>query len=754
MKLVATLVAATLTCWGVVPAYGHEAVRNADARSDALQAVAPVQTSAAARDFTMRLLAGQAGQARLKSAIDQSRALQALVDLAKQRLDVLDDLIDSDPAEVLRVALPASIRASLRAEVQAYVEQEAEETGEIEVLHVDHVDATQDRYVHFLNTPKGRYSLHFVGSAPDIASGASARVRGVRIGEAIVVAGTDLVVDKVAAVPNTKGPQKTLAILVNFANAPTQPFSVSTAQTVFFTNTSAFDYEVSYQQTTLTGAVAGWFTIATSSTTCDYTAIATQAKAAATNAGYVLSNYARLVYVFPSNACTWWGLGSVGGTPSQAWIHTKWGLSHKIVGHEMGHNLGLFHAHSLDCGSASVATSGCTASEYGDVFDLMGSASSGGHYNVYQKERLGWLNDGVSPPITTAAATAGTATYDIAPLEDARNTLPRALKIPRATACTPNTEWLYVEARQARGYDSFLGSNANVLSGVIVHKVTDGARDGYLLDMTPSTTAWGDAALVAGTSFTDPQSGLRISTVSAGSGGARVSVTFPAASCTRAAPAVSITPSGTVWTAAGQSVSYAVQTQNRDSCGCAPTNFDVSAIVPGGWSATSARTASVAPGATTVSSILVTTSASAVTGFYPVTLKSTNVVAPTMNASAAGTVAIDTVAVTQEPTQVATMGAVVTTDKSTYNVNRRSISARITTSVKSGGAALAGASVSVDVRDPTGRITTLTGITGSDGSVTLGYLLGTASARGTYAVTSRATKNSSSATAAAAFAVN
>ncbi len=34
--------------------------------------------------------------------------------------------------------------------------------------------------------------------------------------------------------------------------------------------------------------------------------------------GVDLSLYTRYVYAFPNNACTWWGLGSVGGNPSQA----------------------------------------------------------------------------------------------------------------------------------------------------------------------------------------------------------------------------------------------------------------------------------------------------------------------------------------------------------------------------------------------------------------------------------------------------
>lgn len=754
MKRVLRLSAALIASLGFAMAHAHGPALNADA---GVAARAPVARSdSLARELTTRLDAMRASHARLKLATDKAAALPRLVDLARQRHDALAELVEADPAEVLRVALPPAIRASLPAEAQAYVEESAEESGEVEVLHVDHVDTSEDYYLYFLDTPRGRFSLHFAGDAPDLSTGAQARVRGVRVGKAIVVAGSaDVLADKAAAVPNTRGAQKTLAILVNFSNAPTQPFTPAYAQNVIFGDTSAFDYELSYQQTTLTGAVAGWFTIAATSTTCDYGAIATQAKAAATNAGYALSNYSRLVYVFPSNSCTWWGLGSVGGTPSQAWIHTKWGLSYRIVGHEMGHNFGLFHAHSLDCGSASVAASGCTSSEYGDVFDLMGSSSTGGHFNAFHKERLGWLADGVSPPITTVAAVTGTASYDIAPLERARDTAPRALKIPRATACGANNEWFYVESRKAVGYDAGMGGSTNVVSGVVVRKVTEGAADSsYLLDMTAGTTAWSDAALVAGQSFTDPVSGLTIATVAADANGARVSVTYPAASCTRAAPLVTVTPGGTVWTAAGQSVGYTVQTQNRDSCGCAASNFDVTAAVPGGWAATNARTPSVAPGATASSSILVTTPAGAAAGFYAVTLATTNVVAPSMTASAASTVSIEA-ATTTPTTPVSSIGAVVKTDKASYKYPRRgTATAKITTTVTSGGKALAGAAVSVDVRNPAGGVATLKGTTSSNGTVTLSYAITSSGGRGTYAVTSNATKDAASATATASFAVN
>ena len=240
----------------------------------------------------------------------------------------------------------------------------------------------------------------------------------------------------------------------------------------------------------------------------------------------------------------------------------------------MGHNFGLYHSHSLDCGTVSIGD-GCTSSDYGDIFDMMGSSNTTPHYNAFQKERLGWLNAGISPPLTTVAAVPGTSNYTIAPIEDARNGVSRALKIPRSTACGPSSEWLYVESRQARGFDAFLASNLNVQTGVLIHKVTEGNADSsFLLDMTPATTSWSDPALVAGQTFTDPLTGVVITPLSVDSSSSTVAVTFPPAACTRVAPTVTLTPSGTVYTAAGASVSYALSVINNDSCGCGASTFD------------------------------------------------------------------------------------------------------------------------------------------------------------------------------------
>jgi len=718
-------------------AYGHGST------PDALQPrAATPSANANGRALTLALLDAAT---QYNTAAPQAKGLLIanLLNIAKARHDELVLAAQADPAEFMRLILPPALLASLPAQAMPFLEQSASVSGTVEVFHVDHVNPADDYYDHVLTTTGNAvYNVHFAdtATAPGLSSGTKLTVRGVKVDNHIVVASAaDVIVTKaVSVVGGTLGVQKTLVILVSFSNAPTVlPTSVATAQSVVFTTNSNYDYETSYQQTSLSGTVVGTFTIAETNGACNYMTIASQAKQAAVNAGVVLSNYNRYMYVFPSNTCAWWGMGSVGGNPSQAWIHTKYGFSLNVTGHEMGHNLGLYHSHSMDCGATVLATSGCTTSEYGDVFDLMGNTSTG-HYNAYHKERLGWLNAGVSPPLTTVAVQSGTATYTISPLENPRDSTPRALKIPRGSSCSGSTnEFFYVETRK------------NVAGGVVIHKVTDGLVDSsYLLDMTPATSAWSDAALPTGQTFVDTQTGLSITPTSVTTSGAQVNVSFGAASCTRAAPTISYTPTGTVWTSAGAAVTYAVGVTNKDSCGCGATAFDVTGTaLPAGWTSTNAHSASISPGATTTTSVVVSTASGTAANFYPLTLVASNAAASTMKASGASTIAIS-----------AAIAAGVTTDQATYTLPKSknsTVNAMITTTVTSNGSPVAGASVSVQVKDPSGKAVTLSGATGSTGVATVTYAMRSrTSAVGTYTATSTATIGGMSASKSVTFTVN
>jgi len=242
---------------------------------------------------------------QLADPAEKAQLLPTLLTVATERQQLLAALAENDPGEVVRVALPADIRASLPPVVQAVVEEELEIEGKLEILHEDR--DVGSRYLYVLQTTRGRFVLHFAADpSTHLETGARVRVTGMRVEQTLALSSSTTSVQTLAsALPNTFGAQKTLVILVNFSDNATQPYTVATAQSVVFTTTSNFDLENSYGQTWLTGDVVGWYTIALSSTVCDYNTLASQAKSAAQATGVNLSTYTRYVYAFPSNACTW-----------------------------------------------------------------------------------------------------------------------------------------------------------------------------------------------------------------------------------------------------------------------------------------------------------------------------------------------------------------------------------------------------------------------------------------------------------------
>ena len=112
--------------------------------------------------------------------------LAELESVAASRSRVLAALMEQDPAEFLRVALPAGTRRRLSARVRNLVEEEVEMDGELLILHEDRLQGS--RYLYFLQSSGRQFSLHFAHHPPtNLLTGAFIRVRGVRLHSAVAV---------------------------------------------------------------------------------------------------------------------------------------------------------------------------------------------------------------------------------------------------------------------------------------------------------------------------------------------------------------------------------------------------------------------------------------------------------------------------------------------------------------------------------------------------------------------------------------
>jgi len=519
------------------PEHGHD-------HPPAAISAAPPNAEAArqkAFDHTQNLVALQKQWVKARGA-DKSRALVQLVNRAEERRAYLLELMADNPEAVLNAAIPEDKQVGLPAEVLEKLEQKLELQGELEVFYEDYEDGSH-RLRHILKTPFGeRFELHLAGKQPQLQHGHQVRMTGLLMANPaskasdgdivldsstlMLAAGseTGVVTDGTAATNSaTFGAQSTLVVNINFSDNSSQPWTPEQARSTVFDQASDFIHENSFGQTWLSGDVTPWLTLPISSASCDTTSIVSAAQQAAIAAGYNTDAYNRLVYAMPfTSGCGFSGVGSVGGSKSIMLINGS--MYWFTVAHEMGHNLGLYHSHALECGS-EITGSNCSNDEYGDGVDIMGRVSA--QFTAFQKERLGWLD---SRHLLTPNSSG---IYELEPYATLPGNLPKALKIPKGTdPVSGEPAWYYVEYRQGSGYDSILAGNANVQNGVVVHTgITNQGNSSYMLDMTPGSagsnyTDTRDPALEVGQQFTDAEQAITLATEWVDGSRASVNVQF------------------------------------------------------------------------------------------------------------------------------------------------------------------------------------------------------------------------------------
>jgi chitodextrinase len=456
-------------------------------------------------------------------------------------------------------------------------------SGTISAEHGDdfaHGRETDKHY--FLDTSSGSVALDLAPGDPEPQVGALGHARGTLHGSVLTVPAGGLTTTAPSTTATALSGTKTVAVLMfNFSNDTSTPWTSAYTQGVVFDNTNSvaqFYQQSSGGALTVTGAVFGWYTIPnTNGPTCDWSGWATAARNAATSAGVNLSSYQYLVYAFPrTSACGWAGLGYLPG--SGAWTNGEMTL--RVVGHELGHNFGVHHASADSCvdggGVRVTLSTSCTASEYGDPFSIMGSGATRFHH-AWHKAQLGWLSD------TQTITTSGT--YTVAPVQGTGT--PRLLRILRA-----NGTYFQIDYRQPTTTFDNYSPTAAIVNGVAIRIApnTTTITQSHLLDTTPATTTFDDAPLTVGHTFTDPATGMQITTVSVSATGATVSIQFapdsqaPTAPTNLAATAKTSSSIGLAWTASTDNVGVTGYRVYRNSvlvASPATTTFTDTGLTPG-----------------------------------------------------------------------------------------------------------------------------------------------------------------------------
>ena len=437
-------------------------------------------------------------------------------------------------------------------------------TGEVVLEHADDFESGRKWEQTVLETKRGRFLLEGQ-RARGLEPGAIVRIKGKQRGETIVLGdgssvnlvGTTSAGEADETVAAAAATKRVAVLLINFVEPPPptppptpsptigpspdpsasptitpspspspspsptptppkEPWTKNYVRGVYFNNEhSVANYykELSNGQWTVTGDVFGYFTLVTSTNSCNYSGWGQAARQAATAAGINLSGYDNVVHAWGRKSACWWGgLAQVDGRYN--WINGS--MTPYVTMHELGHNFGAHHASTMTCtknGSRVQISGNCSVDEYGDPFDVMGQNASGGdkqrHMQTWHRKQIGILGTADQQTITVN----GRYTVAVAQVAGGK---PRIMRVPRNSS-----EYYYLEYRRPYGVFDNYSSTAAVVNGVLIRIAPAASRvQSKLLDMNPATSGFSDAALAVGQTFTDNANGISIKTISLGSGSA------------------------------------------------------------------------------------------------------------------------------------------------------------------------------------------------------------------------------------------
>jgi hypothetical protein len=208
-----------------------------------------------------------------------------------------------------------------------------------------------------------------------------------------------------------------------------------------------------------------------------------------------------------------YGLGWVGSTVNSSGMLYVSDNAFPVLAHELGHNMSLEHANTLECPSATDSAyengwtnTGCQEVSYGDGTDVMSASAQtyAPFLSTPQSLRTGILADSAA----TVLSSAGTSRVTL-------NALGRLSGIRAAEVVdSANNVTYYVEYRMATAPDA-----ANVYGeavGVRVLRFNPSEGTTVLLDPTPSATPSSDkdATLHQGATFTSYSGRVQVTTIS------------------------------------------------------------------------------------------------------------------------------------------------------------------------------------------------------------------------------------------------
>jgi hypothetical protein len=299
----------------------------------------------------------------------------------------------------------------------------------------------------------------------------------------------------------TETPKRILLIPVDFSDAVGDPVDLGALSTVMNGTVKSSVESFSYSKTTTITTIRGRVRVAEPRSgylPSNTSKLLTHAKNAATAAGSVLGNFDIVGVVFTNIGMTsggsFAGLASIGA--GDLWLQGSTNAG--VIVHELGHNYGLGHSNFWQTTNGTVVGTGASL-EYGDLYDLMGSAALPlGHFNSQAKALLNWV------PATDAALVNTSGTYRLFRIDHpGAITGRRGIKLTKSGG---DAYWISYRGAETR---------SSIRRGVTMNWERGTTKQTWLMDAAPETSTTRDG-LTLGRTYSDTASQLHVTPLALG----------------------------------------------------------------------------------------------------------------------------------------------------------------------------------------------------------------------------------------------
>lgn len=392
---------------------------------------------------------------------------------------------------------------------------------------------------HFLDTGKQLFALALENE--DLLN-ARVSVTGRFNAEKTLIPEKIKVLDAAKAASNipVAGSRKVLALLLNFQNNTAQPVSAAEVKSKIFTDVKSPNHyyqQVSENRLRLSGIqspegdVAGYFTLPFTNEGCNHYEWNLAADQLAANSGINVNSYQSVIYLYAGNnpncnsvsaslgtigdQTTTYSVSFLGAFTDFYWQHFQY-----YITHEIGHNLGLYHVNGYNNCPAIVPLESCTDFvEFADRSDVMGYF--GYHLlSNYHRQQLGWLTGQVK-----TFDTPGVYYVNLhSPSHPSKRTTMAQIRIKDANGNLTRQSFYLEYRRNLPPFDIFESgefpnpplqlANKGVTIRLAGTNNPLALSRYYIIDTTPLTNDFGDAALPPGGTYTNTYYGVSISTIS------------------------------------------------------------------------------------------------------------------------------------------------------------------------------------------------------------------------------------------------